>query len=104
METPLSSDGIFWKKLVFIFVFFTFTPLALVASVISLISITGSERFYTDRDSISLTQSPQPGVQVYASLPSDFPSIETEIITADARPEIIREYLKSYNSPMEPYA
>ena len=77
---------------------------ALVVSVISLISIASSERFYVSESSLPITRAPKAGVQVFASLPSDFPSIETEIISADARPEIIREYLHSYSSPMEPYA
>jgi hypothetical protein len=41
---------------------------------------------------------------VFAALPSFDQQIQTSIKTADARPEIIRQYLNSYSSPLEPYA
>lgn len=41
---------------------------------------------------------------VYAALPSQTSLIKTSLKTADARPEIIRQYLQKYNSPLEPYA
>lgn len=104
MNSPTNEGSNFWKKAIFVFVFFTFTPLALVASVISLVSIAASQKFYAETNSSSSYQYPISKAQVFASLPSDFPSIETEITTADARPEIIREYLRKHNSPMEPYA
>lgn len=44
------------------------------------------------------------GVQVFASLPSNFPSISGEVLSADARAELIREYLQYYSSPLEPFA
>lgn len=41
---------------------------------------------------------------VFAALPSFDQQIQTSIKTADARPEIIRQYLNKYESPLEPYA
>jgi len=41
---------------------------------------------------------------VYAALPSQTRLIKTSLKTADARPEIIRQYLQKYHSPLEPYA
>lgn len=41
---------------------------------------------------------------VFAALPSFDQEIQTSIKTADARPEIIRQYLNKYNSPLEPYS
>ena len=41
---------------------------------------------------------------VFASLPSQTSQIQTSVKTADARPEIIRQYLQKYNSPLEPHA
>ena len=41
---------------------------------------------------------------VFASLPSQASQIQTSVKTADARPEIIRQYLQKYNSPLEPHA
>jgi hypothetical protein len=41
---------------------------------------------------------------VFASLPSQASQIQTSVKTADARPEIIRQYLQKYNSPLLPHA
>jgi hypothetical protein len=41
---------------------------------------------------------------VFAALPSFDQEIKTSIKTADARSEIIRQYLYRYQSPLEPYA
>lgn len=41
---------------------------------------------------------------VFAALPSFDQQIQTSIKTADARPEIIRQYLNKYGSPLEPYS
>ena len=39
---------------------------------------------------------------VFASLPSFDSNMRTSVKTADARAEIIRQYLKKFNSPLEP--
>lgn len=41
---------------------------------------------------------------IFAALPSFDQQIQTSIKTADARPEIIRQYLYKYGSPLEPYS
>lgn len=41
---------------------------------------------------------------LYASLPNSTDNIKTEIFVADARPEIIRQYLAKYDSPLLPYS
>lgn len=41
---------------------------------------------------------------VFAALPSFDQQIKTSIKTADARSEIIRQYLNKFESPLEPYA
>jgi len=67
------KTGSFFRKLIFIFVFFTLTPIALLSSTISLISITN-----TESKSVKIQPSvykKTTGVQVYASLPSDFPTV-----------------------------
>jgi hypothetical protein len=94
--------GSFFRKLVFILVFFTLTPIALVSSTISLISLTNTESKNTYVPRIVHKQTT--GVQVYASLPSDFPSVSGEIVEEDARPEIIKGFLTSYRSPLTPYS
>ena len=41
---------------------------------------------------------------IFAALPSFDKQIKTSIKTADARPEIIRQYLHQFGSPLEPYS
>jgi len=41
---------------------------------------------------------------VFAALPDQTTYIKTSLKTADARPEIIRQYLEKYNSPLLPHA
>jgi hypothetical protein len=95
----------FFKKLIFIFVFFTITPLALVSSTLALVAIanTTSSNNLQVENSIFL-ETPISGAQVYASLPSTLPNVSGEVLGADARSELIRQYLKLHHSPLEPYA
>ena len=96
------KTGSFFRKLIFILVFFTLTPIALFSSTISLISITNSES-KTAKIKPAI-QKQTTGVQVYASLPSDFPTVSAEIVEEDARPEIIKNFLTSYKSPITSHA
>jgi len=41
---------------------------------------------------------------VFASLPAQTSQVQASVKTADARPEIIRQYLEKYNSPLLPHA
>ncbi len=41
---------------------------------------------------------------IFSALPSFDEQIKTSIKTADARPEIIRQYLHKYGSPLEPHS
>lgn len=105
MEINLGEDTFsFWKKIVFVAVFFIVTPIALFSSVISLVSLTESKNLELSEPAPNLIQTPKSGVQVYASLPSSFPSISGEVLGADAREDLIKEYLQSYDSPLLPYA
>lgn len=44
------------------------------------------------------------GTQIFASVPSSYPSITGNILAGDARGEIIKLYLEKYQSPLVPYA
>lgn len=92
----------FLKKLALIFTFFAITPIALIACTISLISVTHSS---LQSDNVLGASVPyEPGVQIYASLPNDFPTISSKVYSKDAREEIIKEFLSKYDSPMKSYA
>ena len=103
MENNLTSDS-FFKRLILTFVFFTITPITLFASVIALSAISNSNSELSRPITTNLIESPKPGLQVYASLPDNFPSIHAEVTSADARPEIIKNYLKTNESPLYQYA
>lgn len=94
------------RNFVLILVFFIITPIALGTSLFSLAAFSEVESSTKKIISppLNLLQRPQSGVRVYASLPSSFPSVSGETLSADARSEIIRQYLAEYTSPLEPYS
>lgn len=98
MQTALDLDGRpsfdFWKNLFLIGVFLIVTPLTLGVSLFSLYSLENSEK--TD----VVFKKEQGSVRIYASLPNDFPKVDGSYSVADARPELIRNYLVRYNSPL----
>lgn len=95
----------FWKNIFLIVVFFTIAPVTLGISLFSLYSLKTSEVSAAEEVvSENLFVSPQSGVRVYASLPIKQPTVSEAIEASDARPEIIRQYLNRYKSPMEPQA
>ncbi len=105
METqPRPRGDSFWKKILFIFVFFTITPLTLFSSVVSLVALSNSEHNISKNEVTNLIDNPQSGIKVYASLPETFPSISGEVLAADARPIIIHNYLQENDSPLTPFA
>lgn len=93
----------FWKNMVLVVVFFSIAPITLGVSLFSLLSLktTSLIGLAVGKNNYSSSYS---GVQVYASLPPQLPSVSDQIGADDARPEIIREYLSYYNSPLTPYA
>lgn len=91
----------FWKNLVLTVIFFTITPVTLGISLFSLFSLKSAPPVLDNKNLIS---SPQSGVRVYASLPAVIPSVSDTVGGADARGEIIRQYLQTYNSPLLPYS
>ena len=95
MESIKENSFSFWKNLIFAIVFFTVTPLTLGASLYSLLSFNKNQ---------TSNQILVYGAKIYASLPTDFPSISGSPQVSDARTEIIRQYLLRYKSPMASYA
>lgn len=92
----------FLKNLILFVIFFAITPLTIGVSLFSLFSFKNVTQ--TIASSSNLYLSPQSGIQVYASLPSKTSSVSAEIGASDARPEIVKKYLESYNSPLAPFA
>lgn len=95
----------FTKGLILVIVFVLLTPVALGASAFSLM-IVASDISRTDARVLAAkdTSSLQAGRNIYAALPDSIPSVASTIGTADARVDIIRNYLTRYSSPLVPYA
>jgi len=91
----------FWKNLILSVIFFTITPLTLGISLFSLYSLKTSP---SHLESYDLIKTPVSGVRVYASLPTQISSVNGQVDSADARPEIVRQYLEFYGSPLVPFA
>lgn len=83
----------FWKNLFLVVVFFTITPITLGISLFSIFSL--------QKSSVTeITTTAQGSVKIYASLPSEFPTVSGNYTAVDARPELIKQYLIRYNSPL----
>ena len=92
------------KKLVYLLTFLTVTPLPIAASFVSLISLGQETPLLTSVPQKTLIEAPQFGVEVFAALPSHAPSLSTTPVPADARIEMVRQYLARYRSPLEPFS
>lgn len=95
----------FWKNIILVTFFFLVTPIALGTSLFSLVSLNNlSDKNIESVTSREVSVYPKSGARVFASLPSNLPSVGGEATGVDARPELVRQYLQSWGSPLEPYA
>ena len=92
------------QKLAVLVIFFIFTPVTLFVSAFSLISLSKYGQSETLAKNIESSKNSVSQINVYSSYAPDLPSISAEIIAADAREQIIIQYLDRYNSPLVPYA
>jgi hypothetical protein len=88
------------SKLAFISVafFFIATPLIICLSFYTLYTLDSGKD--GDSENVLGTTSPQ----IFAALPDKSPSTSIKLISSDARGDILKEYLTSYDSPLSPYA
>ncbi len=99
MEIP--QTNVLWRNVALVVAFFTLTPMVLLASLISLISMTPAQAKPQVKNT---TYNSKVGISVYASLPAEIPSVSGHITTGDARPEIVKRYLIQFDSPLIPYS
>lgn len=85
-------------------VFFVITPVTLAISLFSLFSFKTSILAKDIQEPANLQANGYSGVQVYAALPPELPSVSDQVGAQDARPELVRQYLDYYNSPLSPYS
>lgn len=93
LKSEFENSFSFWKNLSMMVLFFTIAPVTLGISLFTLY-------FFEKEDQISIVRASNGSAKVYASLPNNFPSVSASIETADARPQIIRNYLLKYKSPL----
>lgn len=86
------------KEVILLLVFMFLTPITLVVSMFSLVLI--SPRADKPQNVLAAKS----GANIFAALPDEFPVVETEIGTGDARVALIQNYLKRYNSPLVSHA
>jgi hypothetical protein len=98
------SDVGFWKNLSLIAVFFIITPLTIGVSLFSIFSLKNNDIVEEKFNTTNLVISPKSGVSVYAALPATIPLVSSSIGSSDARPEIVKQYLSFYSSPLLPFA
>lgn len=98
-QASLKENFSFWKNLFLTVVFFTLTPVTIGVSLFSLLSLSTANLPDSSQNFQKLNLS---GARIYASLPSTFSSVSGSVTPADARVELIRQYLARYNSRLEP--
>ena len=89
----------FWKNLILFALFFTATPIVLLTCLFTLFNFSTLNKVAQPQ-----TETSSYGAKIFASLPSNIPSINGFADASDARPEIIKQYLADYKSPLGPYA
>lgn len=92
------------RNLIYILIFFTITPLTLIASVTALFLLSTP---HNPKPQISdiYQENKLAGSLVYAAIPEDpVGQVLGATTAADAREVIIRQYLEKYNSPLVPFA
>lgn len=95
----------FLKKVVLIFLFFTITPITLLASIFSLISISNPNHNENVKGAAFFPSDENQKALVYtASTNKYIPSVSGQIVAGDGRPQILNDFFDKHNSPLKPYA
>lgn len=93
------------KKLFLTLIFLIFAPITLSLSLFSLwqVSRTNSLPRLVSQQAGEIFGASTP-MELYSALPPAVGSISQAIVTGDARPVLIEQYLEKYNSPLLPYS
>jgi hypothetical protein len=99
----MESVGNYKHKIILFGLFFTLTPLVIALCLVSLFVFNESK--HAKSEVLASTSEANPsGLSIYAALPELSPQISEEIVSQDARSEIIYQYLTSYGSPLAEYS
>jgi hypothetical protein len=83
------------KSLLYVTTFLFLTPIALITSIFALTTLTPPSKVLAAKTQKNI---------LFASLPNTPPSLDPAFEVEDARPEILKEYLSYYQSPLIPYS
>lgn len=95
------------RKLLLVVAWF---PLTVVTLIVNIALLSGYTRMTQVRGGSTLLSMqakemiPKNGYKFFAALPEVLGSFTVALAKDDARPEIIRQFLRAHDSPMEPYA
>ncbi|RJR30376.1 hypothetical protein C4564_00135 [Candidatus Microgenomates bacterium] len=110
-QLPQTSDELtqnipFTKYVLLAVLFFVLTPATLFISIFSLFTISSASLADSKRQEVLAydSSSPPVGVNIFASLPSDIPSVGGTVVAGDSRVQIIKNYLHRYDSPLLAFA
>lgn len=106
-NTPENKGSLsFWKNTILVIFFLTVAPLTILVSSFSLFAFDKHQDNSQEAVDypLNLIKLPQAGIRVYASLPVNAPTVSGEAGVADARPEILKQYMESYDSPLAPFS
>ena len=94
------------KNLVHLAIFFVVTPITLATSLFTLTILSSQPKataVAAAEEQLSQISAPRYGTQVFGALPDPLGKVGGAAVAADAREEILRQYLVKWESPLEPY-
>lgn len=86
------------RKVFLLTTFFGMAPFVLIIAILSYLLLTYHQASH------SSTAYVPPGRTAYAALPSEENVFVSEVVSTDARVEMVRQFFEEHNSPLEPYA
>ncbi|MBI2590810.1 MAG: hypothetical protein HYW33_02945 [Candidatus Blackburnbacteria bacterium] len=94
------------SKIVYLSTFFAITPITIAVGIFTLTLISQKPTLSSIAQASTAVniKTPSFGSQVYAAIPDPVGKIAGAATFQDGRVEIIRQYLKKYDSPLLPYA
>lgn len=92
------------RNLLYLATFFVITPTTLATSLFALSVVSAKPANSKLQQQPSTVQIPTYGSRVYAAIPDPIGQVAGAATVADARGEIVRQYLEKYNSPLVSYA
>lgn len=92
------------RKLVLLSVWLIATPITLVFSFLLLAQVSSTTALGSLLRFKVRTMAKEPSYTLFSSLPRSASDIKTAVQTGDARPVLVKDFLRLHHSPLEPHA